>query len=83
MSVFLEKLNSYTTLEARKLVGEGRRSGWHDMTLRPVWTFIKLYLGKQGFRDGLEGFVFCAMSGVSVAVRHWKHRELLRSGRAS
>ena len=38
-----------------------------DLALRPFWTFLKLYLGKQGFRDGLEGFVFCALSGLSVA----------------
>ena len=35
---------------------------------------------KQGFRDGVEGFMFCALSGVSVAVRAWKHRELTLAG---
>jgi hypothetical protein len=45
-----------------------------------LWTFAKLYLGRQGFRDGLEGLLFCALSGVSVAVRSWKHREILRGG---
>ena len=39
------------------------------MTLRPIWTFFKLYVFKQGFRDGVEGFMFCALSGVSVAVQ--------------
>ena len=53
------------------------------MALRPIWTFLKLYLGKQGFRDGLEGFVFCALSAVSVAVRALKLRELSRAGGAS
>ena len=51
-------------------------SATSDLTLRPFWTFLKLYLVKQGFRDGVEGFMFCALSGVSVAVRAWKHREL-------
>jgi hypothetical protein len=49
-----------------------------DLTVRPFWTFAKLYVAKQGYRDGPEGLVFCALSGVSVAVRHWKHRELIR-----
>jgi hypothetical protein len=48
-----------------------------------LWTFFKLYVFKQGFRDGVEGFMFCALSGVSVAVRAWKVRELLGQGRAS
>jgi glycosyltransferase involved in cell wall biosynthesis len=80
MQTFLRKLNDYTTLEAFKFEREGRSYRAADLTVRPVWTFLKLYLGKQGYRDGLEGFVFCALSGLSVAVRHWKHRERLRAG---
>ena len=37
-------------------------------------------LFKQGFRDGVEGFMFCALSGVSVAVRAWKHTRAARAG---
>ncbi len=78
VEVFLEKLDHYTTLEARSLLGVRRRFRTSDVTLRPVWTFLKLYVFKQGFRDGVEGFMFCALSGVSVAVRAWKHRELIQ-----
>ena len=83
MKSFLEKMDRYTSLEAKRMADEGRPSRLRDLTLRPAWTFAKLYLGKQGFRDGLEGLMFCAMSGVSVAVRSWKHRELSRCGGAS
>jgi glycosyltransferase involved in cell wall biosynthesis len=83
MRTFLRKLDEYTTLEALKLEREGRPYRGIDLTIRPAWTFAKLYLGKQGFRDGPEGFAFCALSGVSVAVRQWKYRERLRAGRAS
>jgi glycosyltransferase involved in cell wall biosynthesis len=83
METFLRKLNAYTSLEARKFQCEGRPTRLTDFTLRPCWTFLKLYVAKQGFRDGIEGFVFCAMSGLSVAIRHWKHREILRAGRAT
>lgn len=78
IQTFLSKIDKYTTFEARTLRASGRPCRWFDLTIRPVWTFVKLYLGKQGFRDGMEGFVFCALSGVSAGVRHWKHRELLR-----
>ena len=83
MHTFLQKINDYTSLEALKFEREGRAVRRVDLAVRPAWTFVKLYLGKQGFRDGLEGFAFCALSGVSVAVRHWKHRELIRMRRAS
>jgi len=83
VQVFLHKLDHYTTLEAQGLAGAHRRFRMSDLALRPAWTFFKLYVCKQGFRDGLEGFMFCALSGVSVAVRAWKHRELTLAGRAS
>ncbi|MGP0069077.1 MAG: glycosyltransferase family 2 protein [Isosphaeraceae bacterium] len=77
MKVFLEKINNYTTLEAEGLARSGRAYRATDLTLRPPWTFFKLYVLKQGFRDGVEGFIFCLFSGVSTAVRAWKHRELV------
>ena len=83
VQAFLGKLDHYTTLEARRALEERHRFRTSDVTLRPVWTFLKLYLFKQGFRDGVEGFLFCALSGVSVAVRAWKVRELLAQGRVS
>jgi glycosyltransferase involved in cell wall biosynthesis len=83
MQTFLIKLNLYTSLEALKFEREGRPVRAYDLSVRPIVTFLKLYLGRQGFRDGAEGFVFCAMSGLSVAVRHWKLRELKRARRAS
>lgn len=74
--VFLRKIDQYTSLEARDLHRGGVRFRARDLTLRPAWLFIKLYLYKQGFRDGLEGLMFCALSGVSAAIRTWKLREL-------
>ena len=74
--VFLGKIDHYTTLEASDLYASGRRFRLRDLAFRPCWTFLKLYLYKQGFRDGLEGLMFCALSGLSVAVRTWKLREL-------
>lgn len=83
MQTFLRKINDYTTLEALKFHREGRRFRAIDLLVRPAWTFLKLYLGKRGFLDGLEGLAFCSLSGLSVAVRGFKHRELSRARRAS
>jgi glycosyltransferase involved in cell wall biosynthesis len=81
--IFLRKMNEYTSLEALGLYQRGRRYRVTDLTFRPVWTFLKLYVIKQGFRDGMEGLMFCALSGVSVAVRAWKLRELVLARGAS
>jgi glycosyltransferase involved in cell wall biosynthesis len=83
MSAFLDKINRYTTLEAEGLAEKRHPFRPGDLTVRPVWTFFKLYVLKQGFRDGVEGFMFCLFSGVSAAVRAWKHRELTLARRAT
>jgi glycosyltransferase involved in cell wall biosynthesis len=81
--VFLGKIDLYTSLEAGDLHRAGERFRHFDLILRPFWTFLKLYLFRQGFRDGLEGLMFCALSGFSVAVRTWKLRELSAAGGSS
>lgn len=84
MREFLKKIDRYASLEAVRFRDEGRPVRTADLTAEPLLTFLKLYIYKQGFRDGLEGFVFCAFSAMSVLVRNWKRRELARlDGRAS
>ena len=55
MQTFLRKINEYTTLEAIKFEREGRTHRTADLAVRPVWTFLKLYLGKQGSATGWKG----------------------------
>lgn len=83
MQTFVKKINEYTTLEAIKFEREGRKYRLRHLLINPIWIFTKLYLGKGGFRDGLEGFIFCALSGVSAGVRAFKHRELARARKAA
>ncbi len=80
MKTFITKVDHYTTLEAKELFARGKKAGPVELVLKPVWLFIKLYMFKQGFRDGLEGFVFCATSSFSLAARAFKQIELSRSG---
>jgi hypothetical protein len=79
---FLNKIERYTTLEAWSLFKAGERFQAIDVCVRPFWVFSKLYIGKLGYRDGLEGFLFCVFSAVSVGIRAWKLREFERSARA-
>ena len=80
MRTFLQKIDKYTTLEAIRLHRLGHRPRPLDSSIRPLWTFAKLYVGKRGFLDGPEGFAFCSLSAVSAAVRQWKLKELCKQG---
>jgi len=75
LNEFMNKIHDYTSLEAEKLARLGTQPRRFDLTLRPIWTFLKLYIARLGFLDGTEGFLYCALSGVSVFVRNAKLRE--------
>jgi hypothetical protein len=68
------KLQSYTTLEAVDAAAAsdpGRGVLW----ARPMGRFFKMYVWQQGFLDGVEGFVFAALSAYYEFVRWCKIHE--------
>jgi hypothetical protein len=65
----LRRLLHYTELESRSTkAGPFLR----DFFLRPVGRFLTLYVGKQGFRDGREGFLYAVLSSYYEFVRRAK-----------
>ncbi|HPM60602.1 MAG TPA: glycosyltransferase family 2 protein [bacterium] len=69
------KFNRYTTLAAEELAGRGRRAGMASILFRPLHAFIKMYLLKRGFRDGLPGLILCLLSANYVAAKYAKLAE--------
>ena len=54
---YLAKQNRYTTLAARDALAAGKRTGVPQLLLSPLIRFIKFYLVRRGFLDGLPGLV--------------------------
>lgn len=77
LSDYMERLNRYTSLEADFLVQTGRATKGLDISLKSILMFFRLFVMKQGFRDGLEGFIFSVLSGYYVFIKHAKHLEKL------
>ncbi len=69
---YLTKFNRYTTLAAKQMLAQGRKPTLFDLLLRPPATFIRMYVLKLGFLDGLEGFLLCALSAMYVLVKYSK-----------
>jgi glycosyltransferase involved in cell wall biosynthesis len=69
---YFEKFNRYTSLAADELVHRSVRFRMSDILVRPAWTFIRMYLIRQGFRDGLAGLILCVVSSVYVFVKYAK-----------
>ena len=69
---YLNKFNRYTTLGAEEAYRTGKKAGWSDLIIKPPVSFIKHYIVRQGFRDGLEGFILSVLSSMAVLVKYAK-----------
>lgn len=57
LETYLSKQNRYTTLAAAAAIDAGKRAGIGQLLFSPVIRFIKFYLVRRGFLDGLPGFI--------------------------
>lgn len=62
----------FTTWGALDEYDAGNRARLADLTLRPLLRFIKMYLVRQGFRDGYHGAVLCGLAAFSVFTKYAK-----------
>ncbi len=69
---FLEKMNKYTTIEARDRIKQGQRTNWFRMLFAGPAMFYKNYVYYRAYRDGFHGFAISLLEGVSRVVRHVK-----------
>jgi len=69
---FLEKMNKYTSIEARDRVARGQRTNVFRLLFAFPAMFLKNYFYYGAWRDGTHGFVISLLEGVSRVVRHVK-----------
>jgi glycosyltransferase involved in cell wall biosynthesis len=80
LSHYFAKFNRYTSLAAHDLRSEGRRFRLRDLLVRPLFAFVKMYVLKRGFLDGMQGFILCVLSSAYVFTKYAKLWELERRG---
>jgi glycosyltransferase involved in cell wall biosynthesis len=72
LAVVLNKTDRYTTLMAQRYFADGRRAGFRQLALNPAGAFLKKYLAQQGFREGLPGFMVCALHAYYTFLKYAK-----------
>lgn len=72
LSEHLKTMDRYTTLAAEQLVAQKRQIGMRHLLLDPAWTFLRSYIVKQGYRDGLEGLTIAYMAAFYNYVKYAK-----------
>lgn len=66
----LKTINHFTRVGAEEAHKTGRRARFIDMTLRPLFTFVKMYFLKLGFLDGAPGLIVCALSAFHTFTKY-------------
>jgi len=72
----VQRIQEFSRVQARALAAEGRRVRLSDLVLRPPARFVRAYLLKGGFRDGVPGFVVAAATAFHVFLKYAKLWEL-------
>jgi glycosyltransferase involved in cell wall biosynthesis len=76
ITVFVEKFNRYSTIDAEEDFAAGRKFRLHKLFLVPLERFLGRYVRHRGYRDGFHGFALAALIGLNYFLRHLKLWEM-------
>ena len=79
LSAYLERQNRYTTLAARQAFEKGRSASVLHLLLSPVVRFLKFYVLRLGFLDGLPGLLHISIGCMNSYMKYAKLIELRRA----
>jgi len=69
---YFEKFNNYTTLAAAEMDKKGKEFKVSDIIIRPIVIYIKMFIIKRGFLDGIQGFILAMFSSAYVFTKYCK-----------
>lgn len=76
LSSYIDKQNRYSDLAARQAVLSGQRATAAHLVLSPLLRFIKFYLLRRGFLDGVPGLIHVAIGCFASFMKYAKMREI-------
>jgi glycosyltransferase involved in cell wall biosynthesis len=76
LAAYIARQNLYTTLAARQEHDAGRSASLASLLLSPVVRFVKFYLLRLGFLDGVPGLLHIGIGCMNSYMKHAKLLEL-------
>ena len=77
------KMDRYSGIAAEDMLKEGKKFSLLKLLFHPIFRFVKEYLLKSGFRDGVPGLIIITATMFYVFMKYAKLWELTRSTTAS
>ena len=75
ISQYVERLNRYSSIQAKERVKEGYVFKWDDLIKKPAGEFFGRYFKGEGYKDGLHGLALSllqAFSELVVILKTWE-----------
>jgi glycosyltransferase involved in cell wall biosynthesis len=76
LDAYVAKQNRYTTLQAQAMHARGERASAMRLVLSPLARFLRFYVIRLGFLDGVSGLVHIAIGCFASFVKYAKLRAL-------
>ena len=76
LSDYITRFDRYTTLGAEEYVKRGKKSSFFNIVINPFFKFIRMYIFRLGFLDGIEGLIIALFSGMYTMTKYFKLREM-------
>ncbi|MCX7833452.1 MAG: glycosyltransferase family 2 protein [Ignavibacteria bacterium] len=63
---FVERINWYSTLDITVKLEKNpdKKVKWYNLIFNPLCDFLKVYISKKGFKDGIHGFILAVFSSM-------------------
>ncbi len=81
LEAYLAKQNRYTTLQAEALFARGERFSAARLVISPIIRFLRFYVIRGGFLDGVAGLVHISIGCFNSFTKYAKLRALDRAQR--
>ena len=78
MAHYLEKWDRYSSWSAEDHYKKGQRPTIFHFVLKPTFRFIRDYIIRLGFLDGITGLIICSLSSMGIFMRYVKLRQILQ-----
>jgi glycosyltransferase involved in cell wall biosynthesis len=76
LETYIAKQNRYTSLQAEAMHARGEQAGAWRIALSPLARFLRFYVFKLGFLDGIAGFAHIAIGAFASFLKYAKLRAL-------
>ncbi|BCB97287.1 glycosyl transferase [Dissulfurispira thermophila] len=83
ISDYIKKMETYSTLSAKEILSKNPQISSLSLSLKmlsnPFFTFVKMFLIKQGVRDGMYGFILAVLYSFYTFLKYVKIWEMKRA----